>query len=89
MAQHDDNSCQWIEGIVIPGAWDDEGRFIKLVICTPDEKEYFVLMNDKGKELLDFCSSLMKIKGLIKSDSEGQLVLKVLEFKRIKRFCSV
>ena len=51
-----------VRGIVIPVDWDDEGNALAAAISSPDEQEYLIKQDAKGKELV----------GLMRSQRRGQ-----------------
>ncbi len=65
---------QNIAGLVIPSEWDDGGRPVEIKICAPDEVDYFVIENKKGKRLYKFLQQFVKVTGVVKLKGSKKLI---------------
>lgn len=54
-----------IRGIVIPGAWNEEGDVISVAIATYNEEKYLVENNDKGLQLFSLLQKRVVIDGVL------------------------
>ena len=50
-----------IKGILIPAAWDEDGKIVSLAIATNDEQEY----------LIDACQRITKLVSLLRHEVVG------------------
>lgn len=70
-----------IRGLVVPSAWDSEGKVIQVSICCPDEREYRVRQEGLGLRLQEFLHNCVDVTGrLIPDGKGGQEIL-------LARFC--
>ena len=88
-----------INGIVTESDWDEDGNVtavaIEVTIETEDEDEesysseesdyYDVVMDDKGKELMDFLNKRVEVTGTVTEDDEGNKTIKVKNYKVIEK----
>lgn len=71
-----------LKGLVIPAQWDKNGKIVGLAIACSDEKEYPVLMDNVGRNLMTHMHDVVKITGkAIKIDN--------LEAIQVKRFAKI
>ena len=68
-----------IRGLVIPTDWDEQGNVASVAIATPNEEEYSVGMDDKGKELIAFLREKVEVSGIVREE-EDKKVVKVEKF---------
>jgi hypothetical protein len=68
-----------IRGIVIPADWDEQGNVAALVIAAPNEEEYRVGMDKKGKELIAFLREEIEVSGFV-SEKKNKKIVKVKEY---------
>jgi len=68
-----------IRGIVIPADWDEQGNVAALVIAAPNEEEYSVGMDKKGKELIAFLREEIEVSGFV-SEKKNKKIVKVKEY---------
>ena len=66
-----------IRGIVIPVDWDDEGNALAAAISSPDEQEYLIKQDAKGKKLLGFIRQEIEVSGVLKKAIKGRKIIKV------------
>jgi hypothetical protein len=77
--ENDSNSQIVLKGLIVPARWDKKGDVVGIAIACHDEKEYLVLMNKIGRELMAFLNEEIIIIGkLIKI--YGREVIKVGSF---------
>jgi hypothetical protein len=69
-----------LTGIVIAADWSDEQEVIATALATPDEKEYRISGNRKGKELLDHLQRQVEVTGPLSMDEKGRQVITVRRY---------
>jgi len=74
-----------IVGILIPAAWNEDGKAIKVAIQTIEEKEYLVEPNKKGRELLNFIEHEAEATGVAKKDEDGNFIIKIHKYSLPER----
>jgi hypothetical protein len=57
-----------IRGLVIPAAWDENGKVTGVHISTYDEKQYFVESNEHLDELLQLIGQETEINGEVRHE---------------------
>jgi hypothetical protein len=67
-------------GIVIPADWNDRQELIAAAIATADEKEYRIVGNKRGKELLDCLQRQIEATGALERDEKGRDVINVKRY---------
>lgn len=70
-----------ISGLVLPVAWDKNDRVTGVVLETKDEKSYIVDQNKKGKELIGLMHQEVEVKGAVRENELGGLLIKVKNYK--------
>lgn len=73
-----------IRGTVFPVEWDENDNVVQVVIDTPGQEGYLVHQNKKGRELLEFIRREVEISGSVREDEDGDLIIKVKEFRLIR-----
>jgi hypothetical protein len=69
------------KGIIVPAAWDDQGRPISLVFETDKETEYLIDTEDMtGRALFKFLRQKVKITGLPKRSAKNRKMITVQGF---------
>ena len=69
-----------LTGIVIPADWNDDQEVVAVALATPDEKEYRVGANRKGKELLDHLQQQVEVTGPLSEDEKSRKVITVRRY---------
>jgi hypothetical protein len=69
-----------LTGIVIPSDWNDDHEVVAAALATPDEKEYRIGDNRKGKELLGHLQHQVEATGLLSEDEKGRRVITVRRY---------
>ena len=67
-------------GIVIPADWNDDQEVVAVALATPDEKEYRIGGNRKGRELLDHLQQQVEVTGPLSEDEKGRRVITVSRY---------
>jgi hypothetical protein len=67
-------------GIVIPADWNDRQELIAAALATADEKEYRIVVNKRGKELLDYLQRQIEATGTLERDEKGRDVITVRSY---------
>jgi hypothetical protein len=86
-----------IKGIVTESDWDEDGNVtavaIEVTIDTEEDEEgysseesdyYDVMMDNKGKELMDLLDKTIEATGTITVDEDGNKTIKVKKYKVIE-----
>jgi len=79
-----ETSERTINGIIIPGEWDENGKVIGLAIETTDEEKYLVYKDNKGKELLEFIQYKVEATGTARADEHGEMTIKVDRYNLLR-----
>ena len=56
-----------LKGILLPVDWDDKGCITAVALSTADEKEYLVVKDKKGKQLLPLVREELELTGVIRT----------------------
>ncbi len=73
-----------LTGILIPADWNDDQEVVAVALATPDEKEYRIDANRKGRELLDYLQHQVEVTGPLSEDEKGRRVITVRRYS-VKR----
>ena len=66
-----------LTGIIIPADWNERHELIAAALATADEKEYRIVNNRKGKELLDLLHRQVEVTGPLTKDENGREIVTV------------
>ncbi len=69
-----------LTGIVIPVDWNEDHEVIAVALAMPDEKEYRIGANRRGKELLRHLQRQVEVTGLLSEDEKGRMVVTVRNY---------
>jgi hypothetical protein len=69
-----------LTGIIIPADWNEDQEVVAVALATPDEKEYRVDVNRKGRELLDHLQHQAEVTGPLRKDEKGRRVITVRRY---------
>ena len=67
-------------GIVIPADWNDRQELIAAALATADEKEYRIVGNKRGKELLDYLQRQIEATGVLERDQKGRDLITIKSY---------
>jgi hypothetical protein len=67
-------------GIVIPADWNDRQEVIAAALATADEKEYRIVGNKQGKELLGCLQRQIEATGALERDEKGGDVITIKSY---------
>jgi hypothetical protein len=70
-----------VRGIVVPVDWDEEGNTLAAAISSPDEQEYLIKQDPKGKELLRLMRQEIEAMGVVKKGSKGRKIIKINNYE--------
>lgn len=56
-----------MKGILLPVDWDDKGCITAVALSTSDEKEYLVVKDEKGEQLLAMVREELELTGIIRT----------------------
>ena len=70
-----------VRGIVIPVDWDDEGNALAAAISSPDEQEYLIELDAKGKELVGLMRQEIEVRGVVKKGIKGRKTVTVRNYR--------
>ena len=68
-----------IRGVVIPTAWDDQGKVTGVAISSHDENEYQVDPKGKGCELLLHIRKEVDAAGVVREE-EGKKIVRIRKY---------
>jgi hypothetical protein len=69
-----------LTGIVIPADWNDRQELIAAALATADEKEYRIVGNRRGKELLGCLQRQIEATGALERDEKGRDMITVKSY---------
>jgi hypothetical protein len=69
-----------LTGIVIPVDWNEDHEVVTVALAMPDEKEYRIGGNRKGKELFSHLQRQAEVAGLLSEDEKGRAVITVRNY---------
>jgi len=69
-----------LTGIVIPADWNDDQEVVAVALATPDEKEYRIDANRKGRELMDHLQHQVEVSGPLSEDEKGRRFITVRRY---------
>jgi hypothetical protein len=67
-------------GIVIPADWNDRQEVTAAALATADEREYRIVGNKRGKELLHCLQRQVEATGTLEQDEKGGDVIIVKSY---------
>lgn len=70
-----------VRGLVVPVDWDEKGNALAAAISTPDEQEYVIQQDEKGKELLKFIRHDVEVYGVVRKAIKGRKAVTVKSYK--------
>lgn len=70
------------EGIVCPWGWDKEGNVRDVLISAKDEQNFYVVMDEKGLELIACCGRRVSAKAVLERESKPKRV-RLLSFREM------
>ena len=73
----------FIRGMIFPAAWDEKGDTLQVVIDSPDEKQYIVELDEKGKELIALVRREVEVNGLVRRDGTGKTYIHVQSYRLV------
>ncbi|MGC9324188.1 MAG: hypothetical protein ACP5G0_05485 [Desulfomonilia bacterium] len=73
-----------IRGMVFPAAWDEKGQILSVVIDTPDEQQYVVEPDEKGKDLIRLTRCEIDAEGNVWVNSSGTMVIRIQHYLILK-----
>ncbi len=73
-------SSTTLTGIVIPTEWNEDHGVITAALATPDEREYRIGGNRKGRELLGYLQRQVEATGPVSEDGRGGMVITVRSY---------
>ncbi|MBU4013149.1 MAG: hypothetical protein KJ550_06755 [Proteobacteria bacterium] len=66
-----------VRGIVIPVDWDKEGNALAVAISSPDEQEYLIEQDEKGKELIGLIRQEVEVSGMVRKANKDRKTITV------------
>jgi hypothetical protein len=72
---------EWVKvkGVVVPHAWDQDGRILQIAIAGSDEREYPVKREGRGRELESMLHRPVEVVGKIISGEGGSREIVIVE----------
>ena len=70
-----------VRGIVIPVEWDGEGNALAVAILSPDEQEYVIEQDKKGKELIGLIRQEVEVSGVVRKVIKGSKTITVKSYR--------
>ncbi len=69
-----------LRGIIIPVEWHDDHEVSATALATPDEKEYRIGGNRKGRDLFGYLQRPVEVTGTVGEDEKGRKVITVRSY---------
>jgi len=70
-----------VRGIVIPVDWDKEGNALAVAISSPDEQEYLIEQDEKGKELIGLIRQEIEVSGMVRKANKDRKTIAVKSYR--------
>ena len=70
-----------VRGIVIPVEWDGEGNALAVAILSPDEQEYVIEQDKKGKKLIGLIRQEVEVSGVVIKVIKGSKTITVKSYR--------
>jgi hypothetical protein len=70
-----ENGLTTVTGVIIPAAWDRDGRVTGVAISTHDEDEYLVKRQAKGTELVRLLQKEVEVTGWAALDQGNKTIV--------------
>ncbi|MBU2522625.1 MAG: hypothetical protein KKD50_10435 [Proteobacteria bacterium] len=70
-----------VRGIVIPVDWDKEGNALAVAISSPDEQEYLIEQDEKGKELIGLIRQEVEVSGMVRKANKDRKTITVKSYR--------
>jgi hypothetical protein len=71
------NKVVVVRGIILPAAWDEDGRVIALVLSSKDEKHYFLENDPNQGKLYDCLQKEVEICGVLKGEGDRRTLIPI------------
>lgn len=73
------NHLNPVFGLVTACDWDEKGLPVRIKICAPGEVDYYVLENDRGRQLMTCIREWVEITGRV-TDVDAMKIIEVESF---------
>ena len=70
-----------VRGILIPVEWDEGGNVLAAAVSSPDEQEYLIETDTKGKELLGLIRQEIEVSGVVRKGIKGRKTITVISHR--------
>ena len=70
-----------VRGIVIAVDWDKEGNAIAVAILSPNEQEYVIEQDKKGKELISLIRQEIEVSSVVRSVRKDSKTITVKSYR--------
>lgn len=71
-----------VQGVVVPAAWDESGRIVRVAVATHNENELLIIPDEKGREVVQWIREEVELVGRLERTAEGP-VLRVTSVRRM------
>jgi hypothetical protein len=63
-----------IKGILIPAAWDQDGKIVSLAIATNDEQEYLIDACQRITKLVSLLRNEVVVTGIVRQTEKNKII---------------
>ncbi|MBI5522301.1 MAG: hypothetical protein HY910_06715 [Desulfarculus sp.] len=74
-----------IRGVIIPTAWDQEGRIVTVGISANDEEEYLLERGPLASELIGLVQQEVEVRGRVTQPADGTKRIQVQSYRLTRR----
>lgn len=74
-----------IRGVIIPTAWDQEGRIVAVGISANDEEEYLLERGPLASELIGLVQQEVEVRGRVTLQTDGAKRIHVESYQLTRR----
>ncbi len=71
----------FLQGIVIPSSWDENGSITEIAIDAQHEKRYVPVPEEKNRELAMHCRCAVEVWGIVEQREDDKLYIEVKQYK--------
>ncbi len=88
----DKNTTREVEitGIIVPHEWGPCNIINSIMVCAPGERDYLIVQNEMGKELLEYIHHMNRakawLKGILTQTDNGEKMIFVEQYELLKKW---
>ena len=70
-----------ISGIIFLSEWEEDDDIVGVILSTPDEEEYRIANNHKGRELSEYISHHVIVEGYLEEHENDEAIITVKDYE--------